>query len=411
MSENYKRFNLYGKDVTEDELRQHIVKLRKGDPDAKIAPLNPTDIAKKIGYTRQTIHNYIKKAEALGEIQFDKDGKVVIDDKAKALAQLQDFIEFGKDHDILSDPYVKKWWDDIKNRKQGKGIKIARDMVVRIEKLCNVLKIQPIQMLIDKDTTELLKRNFLDAYREGRVPNSRQGSIEGVDYRWSYAMVSFCAANGKNWWGRGSSTMSRKIVGHAKYADERLTDQQFEDIDKYLNLQAGGIDSDLFRVFWAGIETCARNAALTSMTLEHTKHTSEKTGKVTYFMSATETKTAHINGGKWVKYITRPDLQKSIDMALERGQTKLVVTPVSQLAQQLKEMYIAVGINREYPLKHVFHTMRHWGAHYWLKKKHYNHSLVAEIGGWHVVDELKKSYGKMPPEVVVQLLEDEDKAT
>jgi len=33
---------------------------------------------------------------------------------------------------------------------------------------------------------------------------------------------------------------------------------------------------------------------------------------------------------------------------------------------------------------------------------------VAVIGGWHTIDELKKSYGEMPPEKVLEGIDDED---
>jgi len=37
------------------------------------------------------------------------------------------------------------------------------------------------------------------------------------------------------------------------------------------------------------------------------------------------------------------------------------------------------------------------GAHYWSSKTDYNYERIAEIGGWNTMDELKKSYGQIPP--------------
>jgi hypothetical protein len=43
------------------------------------------------------------------------------------------------------------------------------------------------------------------------------------------------------------------------------------------------------------------------------------------------------------------------------------------------------------------------GAHYWLTKKNYNYELVTVIGGWNTIDELRKSYGELPPEKVLEM--------
>jgi len=51
------------------------------------------------------------------------------------------------------------------------------------------------------------------------------------------------------------------------------------------------------------------------------------------------------------------------------------------------------------------HALRHIGAQYWLAKKDFNYGLVSEIGGWHTIDELKKSYGMIPPEKILEVIE------
>ncbi len=52
-----------------------------------------------------------------------------------------------------------------------------------------------------------------------------------------------------------------------------------------------------------------------------------------------------------------------------------------------------------YFFDHSIHALRHIGAHYWLSLTDYDYGIVAEIGGWMTIDELKKSYGAMPPEM------------
>ncbi len=55
-------------------------------------------------------------------------------------------------------------------------------------------------------------------------------------------------------------------------------------------------------------------------------------------------------------------------------------------------------------LSHWCNTLRHLGAHYWLAKTNYNYGIIAEIGGWHTIDELKKSYGQIPPEKILEII-------
>ena len=52
-----------------------------------------------------------------------------------------------------------------------------------------------------------------------------------------------------------------------------------------------------------------------------------------------------------------------------------------------------------YFTKKPSHSLRHVAAQYWLLKSSFDYGFVAELGGWGTIDELKKSYGEMPPEV------------
>jgi len=51
-----------------------------------------------------------------------------------------------------------------------------------------------------------------------------------------------------------------------------------------------------------------------------------------------------------------------------------------------------------------FNTLRHIDAHCWLAKTNYNYGVIAEVGGWHTIDELKKSYGQIPPEKILEII-------
>ncbi len=147
------------------------------------------------------------------------------------------------------------------------------------------------------------------------------------------------------------------------------------------------------------------------MPLEYTKHTNPKTGKITFIMTAIESKTEHIRGGKWYKYITRNDTQKSLELLKKRGATRMFESALSKvkfkekITQQLREIYYFIGRHQSYLGAHPTHALRHIGAHYWLAKTGYNFGLIAEIGGWNTMDELKKSYGQIPPEKILEMIE------
>lgn len=202
--------------------------------------------------------------------------------------------------------------------------------------------------------------------------------------------------------------MSQAVPNHGMYADIRLSDQELEEADMYIKSK-WGLDSDVYRWFWVGIESCSRSDALYTMKLDYTKH-SGKNGKTTFIMTAYESKTRQIKRGKWIKYITRDDTQKSIELLKERGGTRIYESQIpkqtfkKQINDAMKEIYRHVGKN-EYFEEHPTHALRHVGAHYWLARKNYNYGLVAVIGGWHTIDELKKSYGEMPPEKMLESIE------
>ena len=59
-------------------------------------------------------------------------------------------------------------------------------------------------------------------------------------------------------------------------------------------------------------------------------------------------------------------------------------------------------VEREMNMNYV---LRHLGAHYWLSKTNYNYGIIAEVGGWHTIDELKKSYGQIPPEKILEIIQ------
>lgn len=78
----------------------------------------------------------------------------------------------------------------------------------------------------------------------------------------------------------------------------------------------------------------------------------------------------------------------------------------ARMAAILKECYRALGKTDEYFFEKPIHSLRHTGAHLWLRRTNWDYGLVAEIGGWDDIQTLKKCYGAMPPEVVMAKIEE-----
>jgi hypothetical protein len=130
-----------------------------------------------------------------------------------------------------------------------------------------------------------------------------------------------------------------------------------------------------------------------------------------FLMSVIESKTDNIRGGKWTKFIARPDTQKSLELLKSRKCTRIFESPLPEygfklkIRKELSEIYNHLGKNDSYFQHHTSHALRHLGAHYWLSKTNYNYGIIAEVGGWHTIDELKKSYGQIPPEKILEIIQ------
>lgn len=357
-----------------------------------------------------TVYRYRDLAIDLGFLQVGTDGKPQLPEKP--IEEI--FKKFSNEHQITHDPLVSDWWQDLQTRKAGKPIKVARVRIVQLEKLCNSCKINPSNLLVSHEQTEKICRSYIQLYQQGEIVSDRnlshKAKIENVQYLLACTVADFCGFHHMTWKKGVGGVMSRKIVGHGKYPDVRLTDEELEMADKFIKKKYG-LDSDVYRWFWVGIESCARFKALFNMELDYTKYTSKKTGKISFYMIAIETKTSHIKGGKWTKYITRKDTQKSLELLRSRKchriyESKKVVSIFARFIQpKMLEIYEHLG-KSGYFLDHPTHALRHVGAHYWLSKTKYNYGAVALLGGWNTVDELKKSYGEMPPEVLQEVIDE-----
>jgi len=401
------RMKISGRKASEEKIITEISDLLKGTS-RRPYPLPIAEIARVLGVSRQTIYKYIQRKKNK-PLKF-RTGRYALPKPIES----NNYRRFNKEHKITSDPLVAEWMDDLLTRKQGNPIKSWRDRICSLEAVCNTCNVLPQDLIVSKNRTEKIMRTYAKLYQAGQVKQSPQGQrSKGLNtsvHRRVQAVRSFCAFYDITWNKGVTGIMSQKVVSHGKYADVRLNVTELAKADEFIK-ERWGLDSDIYRWFWVGIESCSRFNALYNMSLEYEKHVNSESGKTTFIMTVFESKTEHIRGGKWFKYITRPDTQHSLELLKSRGANRIFESKLPQrafqdkISEQLREIYRHIGKNSSYFSEHATHVLRHIGAHYWLSKKDYNYGLIAEVGGWHTIDELKKSYGQIPPEKILEMIE------
>lgn len=406
---NYSRYTLYGKNSTPEKIRKHVISLRTGNLSKSIAPMNVTQIARRLGKSRDYVYDYINNAKLAGEAKTDHDGNLLIN--TDGLEQSR-FKEFSNNHPITNHELVQAWIEEMKARGHtGKGVKKMTTLISCLEKFCNALKIDPVQLTISLDLLEQYAKAYKAKLESGEIKrrqsSRKNASIEQVFSTPKMAIRSFAMSNGVAIPKGHGGILSAKVLGHGQYSDVKLSDEEIKLADKYIQ-ENFGLDSDFYRIVFVGIESCARKEALLEMNLDWEKSTDDDKF-TTFFMTAFESKTEHIEGGKRIKYIQRQKTQQSLEMAKSNGYVKLWNSKeiskrqyYDTLRKELKKLYTYLGKTNHYFFEEPVHSLRHIGAHFWLRLTGYDYGVVAEIGDWQTIDELKKSYGKMPPDMIMQ---------
>lgn len=401
------RIRLNGKKATQDQIANEIYNLIMGKG-SRPYPASISETARLLGISRETVYQYIKKLRGEKAIQKLPSGKLA---RPRESSESK-FYRYSSSNPITNDPLVVEWLDDLLTRKGGVAVRSWRSRLRAVESVCNTCSVLPKNLLTSQKQTEITLRQYVKMYRQGNVITRKHltahsDDIRSVTYRIVQGVRDFCRYHGMVWPRGTNGIMSQKVPNHGKYGDIRLTDEELEKADEYIK-KTWGLDSDIYRWFWVGIESCARRNSLYGMQLDYTKHVNP-VGKATYIMTAFETKTGHIRGGKWLKYVIRSDTQKSIDLIKNRGKNRIYDSELSRgkfrkvISDQLRQIYRHLG-KGAYFQEHPNHALRHIGAHYWLSKTDYNFGLIAEIGGWNTMDELKKSYGQIPPEKILEII-------
>lgn len=404
---------------TPEEKRKEAEKLAMlflGDPDNGIEPKRPTDIQRILGFKSDKTYKDRKKlAIELGLLKKDNFGKVVKPD----LTPLDKFKTFRDQDALKKNPLMEKWWKKKSRKNNNKGTKQQFTMLRNLIAFFNTVKITPEMLVAQKSTDYVVKQRdlFMDAYHEKtdwRLTDSKHGDYESKKYNLNQALNSFCNMNGIVW-ERGSEEMSRKVVGHGKYKFVRFTKEEFKQADKYL-IEKFGIDSDEYRWFWIGVETCSRAGALMVMKLDYEEVFFKDGSTKSLHMKTFESKLEHSKAGGDVEiFVRRKNTIASIKALRKRG-CHLIYENKQGLSRgklmkyftvTMTDLYLFLGKDtKDFFFIRPNHTLRHLGAQYWLLKSDFkDFTIVAKIGHWGTVKEMIDSYGDTPPDVFQRTLD------
>jgi len=393
---------------SEDEkikLANSVARYLLGDPAKKIEPLPITQIMNILGFkTRKSVYEYKELAIKLNLLDVDDTGKAIL----PKITPLGKFKKFTKTNELRNDQIMQDWYLKQTGRKTKKAVVNLNNLT----NLFNTLGITPAQFIhdgkLDKGNIVKYREKMLQHFREGtnlKILNRANGKEDSFRLGLNYAINSLCVEHGITW-ARGDPDMDRKVVGHGLYSHERFTNEQFLIADKYMKKE-WGLDSDIFRVFWVGVQSCSRKQALLSMPLEFVV---DKPNLIV--TKCCEMKTIKPHPEDWDNFIKTKDSIESLRILKKRkslriwdtNPTQTIKTRDDNLAKWLKEIYTEVGKtpeNNPYFFKKPFHSTRHMGAHYLLSFSNYTaHSFCAMLGHWMSGVELEKSYGSIPPDMI-----------
>ncbi len=387
------------------KIAESVAKYLLGDPTKKIEPLPITAIMNLMGFkTRRSVYAYKELAIKLNLLEIDDRGKAIL----PKITPMGKFKKFTETNQLRHDPIMKDWYLKQTGRKTKKS-EVNKNNLIN---LFNTLGITPAQFIhegqLDKGNIVKYREQMLQHFREGtnlKMNKRANGKEDSFRLGLNYAINSLCVEHGITW-ARGDPDMDRKVVGHGLYADQRFDNSQYLLADKYMKKE-WGLDSDIFRVFWVGVQSCSRKEALLTMPLEF--HIDRPNLLVT---KCVETKTIKAHPEPWDNFIKTKDSIESLRLLKAKKSLRIWDTNPTQtkkqldesLAKALKEIYTHVGKtpeNHPYFFKKPFHATRHMGAHYLLAFSNYTaHSLVALLGHWTNSVELEKSYGSIPPDMI-----------
>jgi len=267
-------------------------------------------------------------------------------------------------------PSVKVWSDHMAFR----GVRSRRDVLSCLKRFCDKLSITPDQL-----TPDSFRQLIIDRGMEWW-----KGVGEPTKYGYRKAVRGYLMSRGFSIpRGMGKSLgLSGEKGDISKYSHIKLSDDEIEQISKK-------IDQKVYRTLWRiGILTCSRPGELINF---KPAATSVRDGIATVEFFDTK------NQKKRIKRVP-VDLLESYAEFYGKG-FRIPAEP-NELRDVFRKAYRDVGLTDSYFYDHPLHTLRHVGAHYWLRRTNYSHSIVAKIGGWDSSEILRQVYGDIPETII-----------
>jgi integrase len=391
MSEIHRsRFRIAGRKYSPEE---YYPALDKAITDRiKLGVKSPDVIGQQLGKSGDQIRRRIKELADAGKVKLTESGRV---EQTEQQAQAAEYSKLAFDDFVQNSPSVKRWVDDLLVRKDGKPLAQWRELVQHLKVFCDTLKANPDSLVVSREAAEDFYKSFVIEFRKSSTANP---------HKYKMALRNYAMSNGIVWARGVSGLMSGKKIHFGQYAHIKLTDAQ---VKRGIDIASAWGDFELRDWFAIGCELGPRHLALRDMQVNTLE---AHDGFLT--MRAFESKTDKT----WTKYIVDPQVQQIVLQRVEKqkaeGKTKLFQNHVGEsefsrsINTRLKKLYTALGATDPYFQAHPSHAMRHVAAHHWLGLSKYNYSLVAKILGWEDENTLRKCYGEMPGEVLLDALKD-----
>jgi|TARA_R110002020_G_scaffold466805_2_gene689780 hypothetical protein len=329
---------------------------------------------------------------------------------------------------MLQRPEVKAWYDRLIN--SGKNQRVINSFAAGLNRTCKILHVSPLT-LCQKEYSDSIHGTTpqqLDQIAALMATVKKEISSESSYYAVRMAVRSWLQMNGVTL-PRGNlcpENLNGKVIStHGAASGVRATKDEIKRANEILEDPAAKLPYPERRIdtevtFKFGVETASRLTAIRTALLENWNASSK-------IFATIERKLTHTKKQNVKKRIFCPELIRIINERKAAGEKCLIGKPneympftemakessddlhpskkqtdaMKEIAANLRAVYEQVGGNMADPYftKKPFHSLRHLAAQWWLLKSSFDYGFVAKLGHWFTIDELKTSYGEMPPEV------------
>lgn len=419
------------KKAYEEKLKRALLLIKQNKSDDDIAfELNPEK-----PLSRQQVYKYKQELIKRGLLEKDANsGRVVIPNKIRtaekwAQTEKQPFLQI---------PEIKRTWEAMKGKNKGRGLTNMSSIISQILTVCNTLNVSPKDLLLgfyghdreleknpDAEPNHLLALTYaLNDFRKHMDNKTVIRIYEGVEsdedtsiLSYVLAMRQLYACNDKpvpkGYGGKGHIVSGAK-ENFGAYNHVQLSDKAKIRGIKFFKEKYG---IEYARFFALMFEMMPRTSAMFDWVVSFQFESKHIDGILCHYAKTRiyESKTDKW----WNKTIYDPAV---LELARDAPQGKPIITTENRntfekrFGVAMREFYVqekmlpeTVLLSRKdsrypkykktttefYLLTHAVYTLRHSGAHMWMRRSNYNGVLVANKG-WETVDILTKAYAGMP---------------